>query len=189
MGFISGLVVLAGVGMIGRVSKTGVMKLLGDSGSLGVWTVLTGLGVLVLWVVDNLSGLFMGWSASMGYGLVMMLSTSLWTWSELTKLASKGAVSYYAHFSIMGVSGGLGVVLPFMEFLSIVIRPLTLGVRLSTNITSGHVLLAMVGVLGVSGSVWGVFVLSTGWLLGALEVFVSILQGSIFSLLVMIYLE
>nr|QDM37024.1 ATP synthase F0 subunit 6 [Centrorhynchus milvus] len=189
MGFISSCIVLLGVGVVWRGVSGESLRVLGNPAELGVWASLTCLGVMGLWVMDNLAGLFLGTSVSVGYGVVLLFGVSLWAWGELEKSADGGLVGYCSHYSVQGLQGMLVLFLPFMELLSILIRPLTLSVRLSTNITSGHVLLTMVSILGAGGFVWGSLVLSGGWLLGLLEVFVGVLQGGIFSLLVGIYME
>nr|UTM92257.1 ATP synthase F0 subunit 6 [Bolbosoma capitatum] len=154
-----------------------------------MWVFLGCLGLCGMWGLDNLIGMFRGLSCSMGYGLVGMLGFLVWLWGEMPKPKMVGSYSYLSHFCVMGVSGVLGMVLPFLETFSVLIRPLTLSVRLSTNITSGHVLMTMMGLLSGSSLFWGMGVLGFGWVLGLLEFFVCVLQAGIFSMLVTVYLD
>lgn len=47
------------------------------------------------------------------------------------------------HFLPLGVQGVLKVFIPVLELIGVMIRPLTLAVRLATNIRCGHVALLM----------------------------------------------
>lgn len=47
------------------------------------------------------------------------------------------------HLLPLGVQGVLKVFIPVLELVGVVIRPLTLAVRLATNIRCGHVVLLM----------------------------------------------
>nr|YP_011002167.1 ATP synthase F0 subunit 6 [Corynosoma villosum]WPN89819.1 ATP synthase F0 subunit 6 [Corynosoma villosum] len=177
-----------GVGVWAAVSGLG-FKLPKDFSVNSLWVLLICGGVFSVWGIDNLIGMFRGLSFSMGYGFVMMVGLLVWLWGELPKPCFVGASEYLSHFSIVGVKGLLGMMLPFMETFSVLIRPLTLSVRLSTNITSGHVLLTMMSLLGSCGWLWGMGVLCVGWVLGLLEFFVCVLQAGIFSMLVVVYLD
>jgi F-type H+-transporting ATPase subunit a len=45
------------------------------------------------------------------------------------------------HFLPLGIEGVLKVFIPVLEVIGVIIRPLTLAVRLATNIRCGHVVL------------------------------------------------
>nr|UTM92245.1 ATP synthase F0 subunit 6 [Bolbosoma balaenae] len=160
-----------------------------DMGDSRLWVFLGCLGLCCVWGLDNLIGMFRGLSCSMGYGLVGVVGVLVWLWGETPKPKLMGGSSYLSHFCVIGVGGVLGLVLPFLEVFSVLIRPLTLSVRLSTNITSGHVLMTMMGLLSGSGYFWGTGVFIFGWVLGLLEFFVCVLQAGIFSMLVTVYLD
>nr|YP_009121982.1 ATP synthase F0 subunit 6 [Southwellina hispida]AIO11157.1 ATP synthase F0 subunit 6 [Southwellina hispida] len=177
-----------GVG-VSVVWVKGGVKLTKSFESENLWFLFIAMGMLMVWMTDNLLGMFSGVTLSMGYLLVLIIGVMLWVWGEILKENRFGYMTYFSHFSVVGVSGVLGVILPFMEAFSVVIRPLTLSIRLSTNITSGHVMLMMLSLWGGSGVLGGFIVFLWGWLIGLLEFFVSVLQAGIFSLLVVIYLE
>lgn len=48
-----------------------------------------------------------------------------------------------SHFLPLGIEGLLKVFIPVLEIIGVMIRPLTLAVRLATNISCGHVVLLM----------------------------------------------
>jgi len=73
---------------------------------------------------------------------------------------------------------------PFLclvEFIRILVRPVTLCFRLLANITAGHVLISLICKIP---SVWVI-----GRLFGVLELIVAVVQGFVFSILIRVYLE
>jgi F-type H+-transporting ATPase subunit a len=74
----------------------------------------------------------------------------------------------------------LSVLLPVIELFSQLIRPLTLIIRLRTNLSAGHIMLYMFSLFSLSSSIafFSIFVLSS--LLIMLEVCISMLQAYIF---------
>ncbi|MGF1549220.1 MAG: F0F1 ATP synthase subunit A [Sphingomonadaceae bacterium] len=83
-----------------------------------------------------------------------------------------------------------------LEFLSFLMRPFTLAVRLFANMTAGHVLLKVFGTfvvaLGSFGAlpyVFGVVPLAVNVALSALEVLIAVIQAYVFALLASIYLN
>lgn len=47
------------------------------------------------------------------------------------------------HYLPIGVEGLLKIFIPVIELLGVLIRPITLAIRLATNISCGHVVLLM----------------------------------------------
>nr|YP_009734663.1 ATP synthase F0 subunit 6 [Sphaerothecum destruens]QID02703.1 ATP synthase F0 subunit 6 [Sphaerothecum destruens] len=90
----------------------------------------------------------------------------------------------------------LGPLLVFIEILSYLARPISLGVRLAANMTAGHILLAIIsgfiwslaksGLMGIIISVFPFVVLI---LIIMLELAVSFIQAYVFTLLVTIFLN
>nr|YP_010234004.1 ATP synthase F0 subunit 6 [Rectidens sumatrensis]QTA71713.1 ATP synthase F0 subunit 6 [Rectidens sumatrensis] len=91
-----------------------------------------------------------------------------------------------------GSPGGLVPLLVIIESVSILIRPITLGVRLAANITMGHLMLHVIGEyvveffysVSIVGSIFGSVVM-WGYIL--FEFAVSFLQAYVFVLLVSLY--
>ena len=104
-------------------------------------------------------------------------------------------------FSLFVPSGVPWAVLPFVviiEFVSFLLRPVTLTLRLFGNMMGGHVALKVFAgfvVVAVSGAIgWlgvPVFILSLGMTVGltALEFLVAFLQAFVFAVLTTIYLN
>nr|YP_010258315.1 ATP synthase F0 subunit 6 [Pomphorhynchus bulbocolli]AFJ54187.1 ATP synthase F0 subunit 6 [Pomphorhynchus bulbocolli] len=181
------VVLLWGVGSVSVLCWTGgfVLGVL-KHGSLYLSSFM--VLVAMVFVALNIVGLLVSGVWTMSYGSVLMLSFSCWLWGVFVMIKSSSLNHYLAHFSIMGIFGVLGCVLPVIELVSVIVRPLTLGVRLATNISSGHVLLLMMAlVLGVSSlSIVG---FPLWFAVVCLELFVALLQGLIYASLVVIYVE
>nr|YP_009127077.1 ATP synthase F0 subunit 6 [Anodonta arcaeformis]AHJ59892.1 ATP synthase F0 subunit 6 [Anodonta arcaeformis] len=111
----------------------------------------------------------------------LMLSGWVYSWKE-----SAG------HLVPTGSPIGLIPLLVMIESVSILIRPVTLGVRLAANITMGHLMLHVIGEYVVSFFYGGSFI---GSLLGSVVIWgyvifefaVSFLQAYVFVLLVGLY--
>ena len=115
------------------------------------------------------------------------------------------AIGFMKHglkfFTLFVPSGVPWLVLPFVviiEFVSFLLRPVTLTLRLFGNMMGGHVALKVVAgfvVVAVSGAIgWlgvPVFILSLGMTVGltALEFLVAFLQAFVFAVLTTIYLN
>ncbi len=87
-----------------------------------------------------------------------------------------------AHLLPLGTPVALCPLMVLIETVSVVIRPITLSVRLVANITMGHLMLSLVGESLVGSfrmGVLGPYVL--------FEFFVCGLQAYVFSLLVVLY--
>nr|UOF75862.1 ATP synthase F0 subunit 6 [Moniliformis sp. XH-2020] len=142
------------------------------------------VSLMVLLVFSNMYGLGVE-AFSMYYPWVMTLSI-LW-WLMLLVDDMKFSGKFVSHFVPTGVSIGMGVILSVLELISHFIRPLTLCVRLSTNITAGHVMLSMVSLFCYSSVMLSVVLMIILILVMLLEVVVAILQAYIFSSLLLLY--
>nr|YP_009628534.1 ATP synthase F0 subunit 6 [Bullacta caurina]QBX88148.1 ATP synthase F0 subunit 6 [Bullacta caurina] len=139
-------------------------------------------------IVSNLVGL-----APYTYGN----TSNLWTagsmavifWSLL--MISGWAYNPQASAAHLAPAGAPMVLAPFLvliETISVLIRPLTLTVRLIANISAGHIVLSLVAncLTSVSGIAFiSMLALNTGY--NMFEVFVCVIQAYIFSLLVKLY--
>jgi F-type H+-transporting ATPase subunit a len=54
-----------------------------------------------------------------------------------------GILRILRHFLPSGIEGVLKVFIPVLELIGVLIRPITLAIRLATNISCGHVVLLM----------------------------------------------
>nr|YP_009040292.1 ATP synthase F0 subunit 8 [Aplysia kurodai]AGT53693.1 ATP synthase F0 subunit 6 [Aplysia kurodai] len=99
-------------------------------------------------------------------------------------------VSSAAHLTPAGAPPALIPFLILVETISILIRPLTLTVRLIANISAGHIVMSLIAnclVSLTSAALVSMFLLNVGYTL--FEVFVCVIQAYIFTLLVKLYAE
>jgi len=109
----------------------------------------------------------------------------LWLGPILFRL-SQSLTSFLAHLVPRGTPPALIPLIVVIESISIIIRPLTLRVRLLANILAGHLLLSLVG-SALKFSVVGRFVLLTQTSLVILELAVAFLQRVVFITLITLY--
>lgn len=94
-----------------------------------------------------------------------------------------------SHFLPIGISGVLKIFIPILEIIGVIIRPLTLAVRLATNISCGHVVLLIFSYF--SFNIANYLVISIRILLFGLyfiEFLVCVIQAYVFWRLFYIYL-
>lgn len=148
-------------------------------------------------LVLNLLGLvpFIG-GANVTGNASTTLALSLITFILVLAVSKK---DYWAHMLWMpGVPLFVKPVLALIELISLLIRPLTLFIRLGANITAGHIaILAMVGLIfifgdfgrSMTGSGMGLLVAVPFTLfMNFMELFVAFLQAFIFTLLSSLYI-
>ncbi|KYN50574.1 ATP synthase subunit a, partial [Trachymyrmex cornetzi] len=89
-------------------------------------------------------------------------------------------------------SGTPPILIPFIviiESISLIIRPLTLAIRLTANIIAGHLLLTLLGSSGININNLSTLsiLIFTQILLLTLEIAVSLIQAYVFSILSTLY--
>lgn len=156
----------------------------------GSYVVISGAFLIILG--RNVWGLF-PYIFGITTQMVLTFSISLVIW--LCIVISRMEFSFLgflSHMTPQGSPGYLAPVLNLIEFVRKLIRPLTLALRLSINITTGHV---FVSLMGTRGGIclfsfklfWLFFVfLMAGYLL--FEVGICFIQGFVFRLLRVQYL-
>nr|YP_007183162.1 ATP synthase F0 subunit 6 [Macracanthorhynchus hirudinaceus]CCA94493.2 ATP synthase F0 subunit 6 [Macracanthorhynchus hirudinaceus] len=122
---------------------------------------------------------------TMYYPYVMVMSFLVWLMVVVDDM--KYSKKFLSHFVPVGVGLSMGAVLSLLELISHLIRPLTLCVRLSTNITAGHVMLSMVSLFCFSSLLMSAFLGFMLFLVMLLEVVVAVLQSYIYSSLLVLY--
>nr|YP_009024658.1 ATP synthase F0 subunit 6 [Lanceolaria lanceolata]AHN13440.1 ATP synthase F0 subunit 6 [Lanceolaria lanceolata] len=150
------------------------------------------VSLFMLIFIVNISGMVPNvFSPTSHLSLTLVLATMVWFclvfsgWSYSWKSSA-------GHLVPTGSPVGLIPLLVVIESVSILIRPITLGVRLAANITMGHLMLHVIGeyvvgfFYGVSffGSLLGGLVM---WGYVVFEFAVSFLQAYVFVLLVGLY--
>lgn len=102
----------------------------------------------------------------------------------------KFPVESAAHFAPAGAPGGLTPLLVLIETVSLLIRPLTLTVRIIANIRSGHIVIGLIATAFAAATTTNVlFVFGAHIGYNIFEVFVCAVQAYVFTLLVKLYGE
>nr|YP_009254173.1 ATP synthase F0 subunit 6 [Rhabdophis tigrinus]ANC62859.1 ATP synthase F0 subunit 6 [Rhabdophis tigrinus] len=152
---------------------------------------LTSLLIFIL--LSNLLGLLpYTFTTTSQLSMNMAMALPLWMATVITGLMKKPSIAL-AH---MLPEGSPTPLVPFMimiETISILMRPLALGVRLTANITAGHLLMTMVSSAALNLINTNITLsMMTGTLLlllTALELAVACIQSYVFVLLVVLYLQ
>lgn len=118
------------------------------------------------------------------------LSLSLMFWIPLIICVSFSQLKeFLAHILPYGSPSGLMLILPIIEIFSQFIRPLTLMIRLSTNLSSGHIIIYMFSYFTLLSDILSPFINVVIRILFILELCISILQAYIFSSLLVLYIN
>jgi len=136
--------------------------------------------IIVFLFVNYYSFIYLGLGLRMKYGVVLMFSliivVSIWLiWFSV------GWVYFVSHLLPIGVSGVLIFFIPLIEFLGVMIRPLTLAIRLATNMSCGHVVLLIFGYFSLNLKFYIWFIVSL-LLVGLflIELLVCLIQAYVF---------
>ena len=132
------------------------------------------------------------YAATANLSIPLVLALVVFVSYNLEGIRAKGAIGYLKSLIPNGVHGPMAGFIFVLEFISNMMRLLSLSIRLFANILAGHLLiLFMAGALAVLlGSAWlGWFTLPLGIALFGFEVgLVAALQAFIFATLTAIYL-
>nr|YP_010839092.1 ATP synthase F0 subunit 6 [Pachycondyla annamita]WGF22857.1 ATP synthase F0 subunit 6 [Pachycondyla annamita] len=140
-------------------------------------------------LLNNFLGLFPYiFTASSHMSFCLTLSLNLWMsimlyfWLNFYNLMFCHLVPSFTPFFLM----------PFMvliELISLMIRPITLSIRLTANMIAGHLLLSLLGSSGnlINSYYLMIIMMSIQILLYILEISVSLIQAYVFSILSLLY--
>nr|YP_004285897.1 ATP synthase F0 subunit 6 [Eupsittula pertinax chrysogenys]ADM26304.1 ATP synthase F0 subunit 6 [Eupsittula pertinax chrysogenys] len=153
--------------------------------------ILTSLMMLLLTI--NLLGLLpYTFTPTTQLSMNMALAFPLWLATLLTGLRNQPTASL-GHLLPEGTPTPLIPALIMIETISLLIRPLALGVRLTANLTAGHLLIQLISTATITllPIMPAVSVLTTTvlLLLTILEVAVAMIQAYVFVLLLSLYLQ
>ena len=143
------------------------------------------VSLLLLNLVGNIP---MFTTPSMIYFFSASISVSLWL-SLIGVVYSTQLTSFISHMLPFGAPVALSILLPLIELFSHLIRPLTLMIRLSTNLSSGHIILYMFSFFSVSSGLLTASLSVVLVVLFLLEIGISMLQAYIFTSLSIIYIN
>lgn len=146
------------------------------------------LAVVIFLFLNYNSYIYYSVGLTMNYGYVFLYSFRivllLWIlW------AINGVIVILSHFLPIGITGILKAFIPLLELIGVLIRPMTLAIRLATNIRCGHVVLLIFSFFAFN--VANYLVVSISLLLFGLyfiEFLVCIIQAYVFRRLIYIYM-
>nr|ABS00628.1 ATPase subunit 6 [Lamprotornis fischeri] len=153
--------------------------------------ILTSLMIFLLLV--NLLGLLpYTFTPTTQLSMNLALAFPLWLATLLTGLRNQPSISL-GHLLPEGTPTLLIPALIMIETTSLLIRPLALGVRLTANLTAGHLLIQLIStatmVLATTMPAVSLLTLLVLFLLTILEVAVAMIQAYVFVLLLSLYLQ
>nr|YP_009050232.1 ATP synthase F0 subunit 6 [Tadorna ferruginea]AHA82054.1 ATP synthase F0 subunit 6 [Tadorna ferruginea] len=152
---------------------------------------LTSLMIMLLTI--NLLGLLpYTFTPTTQLSMNMALAFPLWLATLLTGLRNKPSASL-AHLLPEGTPTPLIPALILIETTSLLIRPLALGVRLTANLTAGHLLIQLISTASIALApilpTVSILTMIILLLLTILEVAVAMIQAYVFVLLLSLYLQ
>uniref|UniRef100_UPI0028FC7B02 ATP synthase F0 subunit 6 n=1 Tax=Eviota epiphanes TaxID=1248218 RepID=UPI0028FC7B02 len=149
--------------------------------------------LMVVLVLSNLLGLIpYTFTPTTQIALNMAFAASLWLMTVLVGFRTQPATAL-GHLLPEGTPGPLVPVLIMIETISLFIRPVALGVRLTANLTAGHLLMHLIAntsfVLLHSSAVLSALTTAVLLVLAVLELAVAMIQAYVFVLLISLYLQ
>lgn len=161
------------------------------------------LTLFIFILLSNLVGLIPGAKAATGtMGTTLTLAGISFVYFTYHGIKKQGGVHYLLSFAPKGLAPPLAAAVWFLEFVSMILRLLTLSVRLFANMFAGHLLLGVLAILAtlfieplittMSVAAIPFSLASVLWVLllavlYALEVFVACVQAYVFTLLSSVY--
>jgi len=153
-------------------------------------------------LISNLIGLIPG--AKPGTGIIggtFALALVVLVYFNMVGIKAKGFFKYWGGLVPHGVPGWIAPVIWLIEFISMLLRPITLALRLFANMYAGHIVLGIFALLTglfaeatIHGLGAGYIAASPAWLilligLYVLELVVAFVQAYVFSLLTAVYID
>nr|QDX17813.1 ATP synthase F0 subunit 6 [Atropoides nummifer] len=150
-------------------------------------------GLVLMILLSNLLGLLpYTFTSTSQLSMNMALALPLWLATIITGLKNKFSQTL-AHLLPEGSPTPLIPFMVLIETVSLFMRPIALGVRLTANITAGHLLMTMVSsatinLISTYPSI-SLLTLTLLFLLTLLELAVACIQAYVFVLLIILYLQ
>nr|YP_010950363.1 ATP synthase F0 subunit 6 [Parmaturus xaniurus]WMI36293.1 ATP synthase F0 subunit 6 [Parmaturus xaniurus] len=156
------------------------------------WAMLFTALMLFLITINLLGLLPYTFTPTTQLSLNMAFALPLWLTTVLIGMLNQPTIAL-GHFLPEGTPTPLVPVLIIIETISLFIRPLALGVRLTANLTAGHLLMQLIATAAfVLLTIMPTVALMTSlilFLLTILEVAVAMIQAYVFVLLLSLYLQ
>lgn len=142
--------------------------------------------IFLLW---NLSGnIPLNSIPTLFYSVTLTISLLFWV-PLMVCVCYTDFVSFWSHLLPYGSPAALMLFLPLVELFSQVIRPLTLMIRLRTNLSSGHIMMYMFSYFTLLSAALSPVLYTVLIILFVLELCISALQAYIFVSLLCLYVN
>nr|YP_010461830.1 ATP synthase F0 subunit 6 [Tapinoma ibericum]UUF93596.1 ATP synthase F0 subunit 6 [Tapinoma ibericum] len=147
------------------------------------------MSLFMMILINNFMGLFPYiFTASSHMSFCLTMSLTLWLSMMIFSIMNY-LNDLLSHLTPHGTPS---ILMPFMvliETISLLIRPLTLSIRLTANMIAGHLLLCLLGSTGliINNPMILLMMIITQLLLYTLEIAVSLIQSYVFSILTTLY--
>nr|YP_007024909.1 ATP synthase F0 subunit 6 [Trachypithecus germaini]ADM94873.1 ATP synthase F0 subunit 6 [Trachypithecus germaini]AXY95322.1 ATP synthase F0 subunit 6 [Trachypithecus germaini] len=156
------------------------------------WSLML-MSLIIFIATTNLLGLLPhSFTPTAQLSMNLAMAIPLWAGTVITGLRFK-TKSSLAHFLPQGTPTLLIPMLVIIETISLFIQPVALAVRLTANITAGHLLMHLIGSAVLALLTINFFATSLTFmlllLLTILEIAVALIQAYVFTLLVSLYLH
>lgn len=161
------------------------------------------LTIFIFILTANLVGIIPGSHAATGVmSTTVALAIISFVYFTFYGIKHHGVGRYILSFAPPGLPAPLAAFIWLLEFFSMILRLLTLSVRLFANVFAGHILLGVLAILttlfitpiitAISLQTAGFALVGVIWLvlltvLYALEIFISVVQAYVFTLLTSVY--
>nr|WBV76996.1 ATP synthase F0 subunit 6 [Chamaeleo calyptratus] len=159
------------------------------STSAYTWTLILITTIMFISTTNTLGLLPYTFTPTTQLSMNMAMAMPLWLATVMIGLRNQPTKSL-SHFLPEGTPTLLIPALIIIETISLFIRPLALGVRLTANLTAGHLLIQLISMAAVKTNLT-LFptIMGTLILLTTLEVAVALIQAYVFTLLLSLYLQ
>ena len=138
----------------------------------------------------NLIGLIPGTFAQTSHiSITFALAMILFFLCVVITIAKRGLFGFIKSFLPAGTPWWLAPLMFVLVFFSYLVRPVSLSVRLASNMIAGHVMLDVIAFFVIMMGVFGVLPFTFLSVLMAFELFVAFLQAYIFSIFACVYLN
>jgi F-type H+-transporting ATPase subunit a len=119
-----------------------IIKVFIEIKSISYFLIKVMLAIVLFLLINYNSYIYyrVGLRINYGYVFIYALSIVFLLWRVWTV---NNIFSIISHFLPLGIEGLLKLFIPVLELIGVLIRPLTLAIRLATNISCGHVVLLM----------------------------------------------
>nr|QTW91641.1 ATP synthase subunit 6 [Carios vespertilionis] len=147
--------------------------------------------MMMFWfiLINNMMGLFPYiFTATSHINLTSFMALPMWMSLMLYGWITKSNFMF-AHLVPVGTPGPLSIFMVCIETISNLIRPLTLAIRLSANMISGHLLLCLLSNMMTSFPYLNMLIFIPMSLLLSLEAAVALIQSYVFITLMSLYLN